>query len=237
MAVSPALPWTAGTTGGTIRLKEPVTFNDLLQGALQFGLNKNGSTIIAEIRESSGGLSIGYVDRGALNVIYTIPRFEGETTELTIERLAEESQGYALNIVYVAWYGSDMTDHLLVLKTDGEVATNGEEGFLVGSLEDGSYIGFTQDGINAIYGVCDDQEFGDFVQVTLDEGLNANSVLSLHSPASWMKGKLAPVYLSQNFQNLKILYKGLNNPYVSLLDSTYSSAQEGTNPVLVKFDR
>lgn len=97
MQVSPALPWAAETVGGTIILASPVSYDDILDDVLQFTLDHNGTPLIANVGEGSSGVVIGYGDDDTVNIVYSIARFEGEQTVLTLTRdEGAQADGYVL---------------------------------------------------------------------------------------------------------------------------------------------
>lgn len=83
MQVTPALPWTAETEGGVIQLATPVTYQQLLDGALQFILKRYANFTLAIVNEGSAGVVIKNVDN---QIIYQIGRFDGQSSEINIER-------------------------------------------------------------------------------------------------------------------------------------------------------
>lgn len=97
MQVTPALPWTDETEGGVIQLGTPVSFDELIRGALLFNLSNNGSSEIAIISEGSAGLVIK--ERTNQQIIYSISAFEGNLQSIQINRMQGAPSGFALDSV------------------------------------------------------------------------------------------------------------------------------------------
>lgn len=80
MQTTPALPW-AGGAGGTIQLSEPVTLQQLLDGALVFTVieDEGGDPTEAEVYMQFDSIVVGDT-----RACYQITNFEGSTNVLTL---------------------------------------------------------------------------------------------------------------------------------------------------------
>lgn len=80
MQTTPALPWANGQ-GGTIQLSEPVTVQQLLDGALKFTVieDEGGDPTEAEVY-----MAFDKIEVGDTKTCYEIANFEGATNVLTV---------------------------------------------------------------------------------------------------------------------------------------------------------
>lgn len=142
MQFSPALPWAEGTRG-TITLREPVSKDDLLNGALTF-INGNGD--IYQPEEGDG--YVNYLDNEQQEAFSIAITDEEELTVISVTT----ASGFDIAEIIMST-PSGLLLNITAMKSDGTIARAGESGFLVGQTEGYNgveTVAISQDGINVI---------------------------------------------------------------------------------------
>lgn len=85
MQANPALPWAVGQ-GGTLGLSEPITFDELAEGALVFTDDQNNTMDVRKYSIAQGvwSVDIGYNNGGDFDVVYRVDEWTGESSTITV---------------------------------------------------------------------------------------------------------------------------------------------------------
>ena len=209
---SPALPWAAGTRG-TITLREPVTKDDLLNGALTF-IDRNGMLYQPEDND-------GYVDYNDTegNQQFSIA-IEDEGEFSSLELIAPQDNNIQRVVVGPA---VGFLDGFRIVKDNFETPQEGETGYILGRSEvDGNEILslLTQDGVKAITAYVEEINENIITARVLNRqtAVSANATLKLDSavPTSEManlpKLKIEPGSDNNDFC-VKVIHAPADNSY------------------------
>lgn len=85
MQANPALPWAVGQ-GGTLGLSQPITFDELADGALVFTDDQNNTMDVRKYSIAQGvwAVDIGYENGGDFDVVYRVDQWTGESSTITV---------------------------------------------------------------------------------------------------------------------------------------------------------
>ena len=103
MQANPALPWAVGQ-GGTLGLSEPVTFDELAEGALVFTDDQSNTMDVRKYSVAQGvwAVDIGYSNGGDFDVVYRIDEWTGESSTITVTAYSSYSGSRRLGNVQFA---------------------------------------------------------------------------------------------------------------------------------------
>lgn len=102
MQANPALPWAVGQ-GGTLGLSEPITFDDLAEGALVFTDDQDNTMDVRKYSIAQGvwAVDIGYSNGGDFDVVYRVDEWTGESSTITVTSYTSYSGSrYLSNVQY-----------------------------------------------------------------------------------------------------------------------------------------
>ena len=85
MQANPALPW-AVRQGGTLNLSQPITFDELAEGALVFADDLGNTMNVRKYSIAQGvwSVDIGYNNGGDFDVVYRVDEWTGESSTITV---------------------------------------------------------------------------------------------------------------------------------------------------------
>ena len=103
MQANPALPWAVGQ-GGTLGLSEPITFDELADGALVFVDDQNNTMDVRKYSIAQGvwAVDIGYSNGGDFDVVYRVDEWTGESSTITVTSYTSYSGSRRLSNVQYA---------------------------------------------------------------------------------------------------------------------------------------
>jgi hypothetical protein len=100
---TPALPWPVGQ-GGTLRLSQPITFDELAEGALVFTDDQDDTMDVRKYSIAQGvwAVDIGYENGGDFDVVYRVDEWNGESSTITVTSYTSYSGSRRLGNVQYA---------------------------------------------------------------------------------------------------------------------------------------
>lgn len=103
MQANPALPWAVGQ-GGTLVLSQPITFDDLAEGALVFTDDQDDKMDVRKYSIAQGvwSVDIGYSNGGDFDVVYRVDEWTGESSTITVTSYTSYSGSRRLGNVQYA---------------------------------------------------------------------------------------------------------------------------------------